>query len=103
MHVPINISFRLSLLPPVEVSDCFVLDFKSNLPNDKLGEQCGYCVLENCIDASSIFPPPAWSEISASSFRTTNVKASYSNFNAPFYSVHPNIFVLASALQKNTD
>jgi hypothetical protein len=27
--------FRLSLLPPAEVSDCFALDFVSNLPNDK--------------------------------------------------------------------
>jgi len=27
--------FGLSLLPPTNVTDCFVLDFISNLPNDK--------------------------------------------------------------------
>ena len=48
----------LSLLPRAEVSDCFVLKFLSNLPNDKRVEQfCGY-LLENYIDADSNFPPP---------------------------------------------
>ena len=35
--------FGLSLLPPAEICDCFVLEFLSNLPNDKRVEQfCGY-------------------------------------------------------------
>jgi hypothetical protein len=29
----------LSLLPPAEVCDCFVMEFLSNLPNDKRVEQ----------------------------------------------------------------
>ena len=48
--------FGLSLLPPAEVSDCFALDFISNLPNDKRMEQfCDY-LLENYSDADSTFP-----------------------------------------------
>jgi hypothetical protein len=31
--------FRLSLLPPAEVCDCFALEFLSNLPNDKREEE----------------------------------------------------------------
>ena len=48
--------FGLSLLPPVEVCDCFALEFLSNLPNGKRLEQfCDY-LLENYIDADSTFP-----------------------------------------------
>jgi len=47
----------LSLLPLAEVSDCFALEFLSNLPNDKRVEQfCDY-LLENYIDADSTFGP----------------------------------------------
>jgi len=94
--------FGLSLLPPAEVSDCFPLDFITNLPNDKrVVEFCDY-LLENYIDADSTFPPPVWSECSASSLRTINACESFhAHFNALFYSAYPNIFVLVSALQKN--
>jgi len=45
--------FRLSILPPAESSDCFKVDFLSNLPKDKREEQfCDY-LLENNIDADS--------------------------------------------------
>jgi hypothetical protein len=93
--------FGLSLLPLAEVSDCFAFDFISNLPDDKRVEQfCDY-LLENYIDADSTFPPPVWSECSASSFRTTKESESFhARFNVLFYSAHPNIFVLVSALQK---
>ena len=64
--------FGLSLLPSAEVSDCFALEFLSNLPNDKRVEQfCDY-LLENYIDADSTFPPPVWSECTASPLRTIN-------------------------------
>jgi hypothetical protein len=93
--------FGLSLLPPAEVSDCFAFDFISNLPDDKRVKQfCNY-LLENYIDADSTFPPPVWSECSASSYRTTNACESFlAHFNALFYSAHLNIFVLVSELQK---
>ena len=93
--------FGLSLLPPAEVCDCFALEFVSNLPNDKRVEQfCDY-LRENYIDADSTFPPSVWSECSASSLRTINVCESFhANINALFYSAHPNIFVLLSALPK---
>ena len=69
--------FGLSLLPPAEVSDCFALDFISNLPNDKwLEEFCDY-LLENYIDTDSNFPPPIRSEYSASSLRTINTCESF--------------------------
>ena len=91
----------LSLLPPAEVSDCFALDFISNIPNDKrMAEFCDY-LLENYIDADSTFPPPVCSESSASSLRTVNACESlHAHFNAIFYSALPNIFVLVSAFQK---
>ena len=92
--------FGLSLLPPAEVSDCFALDFISNLLHDKRVEQFCDRLLENYIDADSTFPPPVWSECSAS-LRTINACESFhAHFNALFYSAHPNIFVLISALEK---
>ena len=48
--------FRLLLLPPAEVCDCFTLEFLSGLPNGKRVEQfCDY-LLENYIDAITTFP-----------------------------------------------
>ena len=93
--------FGLSLLPPAEVSDCFALGIISNLSNDKRVEQfCDY-LIENCIDAASTFPPPVWSECSASSLRTISVCESFhANVSALIYSSHPNIFVLLSAQPK---
>jgi len=93
--------FRLPLLPPAEVSDCFALDFISKLPNDKRVEQFFNYLLENCIDADSNFPPPVWSECSASSLRTINAcDLFHAHCNELFCSAHSNIFVLVSALQK---
>ena len=94
--------FGLSLLPSAEVSDLFALDFTSNYPNGKRVEEFWDYLLENCIDADFTLPPPVWSECSASSsLRTINARESFrDHFNALFYSVHPNIFVLISALQK---
>ena len=85
----------------LEVCDCFALEFLSNLPNDKWVEQfCDY-LLENCIDAGSTFPLPAWSECTASSLRTIKAcELFHAHFDALFYIVHHNIFVLVSALQK---
>jgi hypothetical protein len=58
-------------------------------------------MLENYIDADTTFPPPVWSECTASSLRTTNAcELFHAHFNALFYSAHHNIFVLVSALQK---
>ena len=59
---------------------------------------------ENCIDADSTFPPPFWSECSALSLRTINVRESiHAGISVLFYSARPKIFVLVSALQKNTE
>jgi len=96
--------FGLSLLPPAEVCDCFALEFVSNLSNDKRVEQFCNDLLENCIDADSIFPPPVWSECTASSVRPINAcELFHAHFNALFYSAHHKLFVLVSALQKNTE
>ena len=93
--------FRLSLLPTAEFCDRFALEFLSTLPNDKRVEQfCDY-LLENYIDADSTFPPPVWSECSASSLRTITVCESFhADINALFYSAYSSIFVLLSALPK---
>jgi len=93
---------RLSGKSVLEACDCFALEILSNLPNDKRVEQfCDY-LLENCIDADSNFPLPVWSECTASSLRTIKACESFhSNFNALFYSAHPNIFVLVRGLFQN--
>jgi hypothetical protein len=58
-------------------------------------------MLENYIDADFTFPPPVWSECTASSLRTINAcELFHAHFNALFYSAHHNIFVLVCALQK---
>ena len=93
--------FGLSLLPSAEVCDCYALEFVFNLPNDRRLEQFWDYLLEYYIDADSTFPPPVWSECTASSLRTTNAcELVHAHFNALFYSAHHNIFVLVLALQK---
>ena len=64
--------FGLSPLQPAEVCDCSALEFLSNLPNDKRVEEFWDYLLENYIDEDSTFPPPVWSECTASSLGTTN-------------------------------
>jgi len=93
--------FGLSLLPPAEVCDCLALELLSNLSNDKRVEQfCSY-LLENYIDEDSTFPPPVWSECTASSLRAINAcQLFYAHFNALFYSAQHKMFVLVSALKK---
>jgi len=93
--------FELSLWPPAVVGDCFALEFLSKLWNDKRVEQfCSY-LLENYIDADSIFLPPVLSECTASSLRTINAcQLFYAHFNALFHSAQHKMFVLVSALQK---
>jgi len=91
--------FGLSLPPPADVCDYFALEFLSNLPNDKRVEQFSDYLLENYIDADSTFPPPVWSECTASSLRTIKAcELFHAHFNITFYSAHLNIFVLVSAL-----
>jgi hypothetical protein len=89
--------FGLSLLLPAEVCDCFALEFLSNLPNDERVEQfCNY-LLENYIDADCTFPPPVWSECTASSLTPIDAcELLQAHFNAPFYSAHHKIVVLVS-------
>jgi len=93
--------FELPLLPQAELCDCFALGFLSNLPKDKRVEQfCDY-LLENYIDADYNFPPPVWSECTASSFETINACELFqAHFNALIRSTHQKMFVLISALQK---
>jgi len=93
--------FGLSLLPQAEVCDCFALEFLFNLPNDKRVEQlCDY-LLENYIGADSTFPPPVWSEYTASSLRTINAcELFHAHSKALFYSAHHKIYFLVYALQK---
>jgi hypothetical protein len=58
--------FGLSLLPLAEVCECFALEILSYPPNDKRVEPFCNHLLENYIGADSTFPPPVWSECTAS-------------------------------------
>ena len=96
--------FGLSLLPPAEVYECFALEFLTNIPKDKQVEQfCNY-LLENYIDADSNFPPPVWSECTASSLRTIDAcELFHAHFNSLLYSAHHKMFVIVYTLQKIQD
>jgi len=67
----------------------FCFEIFINLPNDKRVEQfCDY-LLENYVVTDSTFPPPVWSECSASSLRTINAcELFHAHFNALLYSAH---------------
>jgi hypothetical protein len=69
-----------------------------------IGKFCTY-LLEIYIDADSKFPPPVWSECSASSLRAiTSCELFHSHINTLFYSAHPNNFVVVPEIQnKNTE
>jgi hypothetical protein len=78
--------FGLSLLPPAEVSDCFALNFISNLASGMVLR----LPAENYIDAGSTFLPPVRFEYSASSLRAINACESFqAHFNAMVYIAHP--------------
>jgi hypothetical protein len=92
--------FGLSLLPQAEVGDCLRLTLYPVYRTTCGWKFCGF-LLQNYIYVDSTFPPLVWSECSAPSFQATNAYESFHvHFNALFYSVHPNIFVLASELQQ---
>jgi len=93
--------FGLSLLPPAEVCDSSAFEFLSNLTNDKRVEEFWDYLLENYIDGDSIFPPPVWSECTASSLGTINAcQLFHAHFYTLFYSANHKIFVIVSELQK---
>jgi len=93
--------FGLTVLPPVEACDCLALEFLSNFSKDERVEQVCSHLLGNYIDADSTFPPPVWSECTASSLRTINAcELFHAHFNMLFCSAHHKIFVPVSALQK---
>jgi len=90
--------FRLSSLPPAEVSACFVFDFIPILRNDRRVEQlCDYFP-EHYFCAGSRFPPPVCSERSTSTFSSTNAcEPFHTHFKAPVDSALPNVFVQKTA------
>jgi hypothetical protein len=93
--------FGLSPLAPAENGDCFASDFIFHIPKDWRVEQFCDCLPEHNIDANSTFPRSIWFECSASSFWATNAcESPHARFNALFYSAHPSVLVLVSALQQ---
>jgi DNA-dependent RNA polymerase auxiliary subunit epsilon len=93
--------FRLLLLPPVEVSECFASDFIPSLPNNRRIEQfCDYFP-EHYINAGSNFPLPLWSECSTSPFSSINVRELFrTHFKAQVDRARPNVFVQETAQEK---
>jgi len=77
--------FVLSFLLTAEFCDCFALECLSNLLKYKWVEHfCDY-LLENYIDTDSSFPPPVWSDCTASSVRTINARELlHAHFNSLF-------------------
>jgi len=64
--------FGLPFLHPEEVGDCFTEDLMSiQLNDDRIRKFTDY-VFDNYIDEQSRFPPKNWSELNASTIRTTN-------------------------------
>ena len=61
--------FVLSLLDPEEISECFVFDFCSIMPNnDKLIKFSDYMV-DTYVGENALFPPEIWAAKVASSER----------------------------------
>lgn len=95
--------FGLSFLKPVDVEEFFFANFVVVAPSEppSILQLLEY-LHEWYIKSDATFPPTMWAEMSASMSRTTNACESFhANFNANFYSPHPNIFSFLDVL-KNT-
>lgn len=98
----LRMTFALTFLNPVEVSDCFVFDLLSIAPPDdeKIQMYCDY-LIDNYISEESLFPPTVWAQNSAELTRTTNTCESFHrHFNDSFYKSHPNIFIFVDKLKE---
>ncbi|KAE9525826.1 hypothetical protein AGLY_014052, partial [Aphis glycines] len=94
-------TFGLTFLDPQEVSESFIEDFMSTIPEGS--EYCKYAdyLTDNYILENSMFPPSA--RISKT---TNNCESFHAHFNELFYKSHPHIYIflkiLISNVQNNT-
>ncbi|KAL4126366.1 hypothetical protein QTP88_010588 [Uroleucon formosanum] len=94
-------TFGLTFLSPQEVSQCFIEDFMSIIPNDRRVSQYADYLTDTYISENSIFPPVIWAESSSSLSRTTNKCESFhSHFKENFYKEKPNIFMWLNIIKQ---
>ncbi|KAF6198716.1 hypothetical protein GE061_008468 [Apolygus lucorum] len=93
----LKLFFGLPLLPPAAVGDAFCeLVIRAYTP---ACHDFAEYVLANYIDADSQFPPPMWAGEPTDEPRTTNGPESFHrHFNSQFYTAHPNVHCVLSAL-----
>ncbi|KAE9543797.1 hypothetical protein AGLY_002027, partial [Aphis glycines] len=85
-------TFGLMYLNPEDVSDCFVFDLISDMPDNHQYTQYTDYLLETYIHENSKFPPKIWACMTESLCLTTNnCESFHSHFNQQFYKSHPNI------------
>jgi len=95
-------TFGLMYLNPEDVSDCFVFDLMSDMPDNHKYSQYTDYLLETYIHENSKFPPKIWACMTESLSQTTNNCGSFhSYFNQQFYKSHPNISIFLKILVEN--
>jgi len=95
-------TFGLTFLYPQEVSDSFVDDFMSLIPEESAYYKYADYLTDNYISENSVFPPTLWSNFSASKSRTTNnCESFHAHFNEQFYKSHPHINTFLKILISN--
>ncbi|XP_050546057.1 uncharacterized protein LOC126908189, partial [Daktulosphaira vitifoliae] len=82
-------TFGLTFLNPEDVSDCFVDDFMTSIPEGTTFIQYADYLIDNYISEESKYPPKIWALIDPSLARTTNnCETFHSHFNDQFYKAH---------------
>jgi len=90
----------LPFISPNEVSNCFIEDFMSSIPNDIRFQKYADYLVDTSICEEAKFPPMIWGADIASLALTTNACESYhSSFNSEFYLPHPTIYHFLDVLK----
>ncbi|XP_025198937.1 uncharacterized protein LOC112597199 [Melanaphis sacchari] len=96
----LNHTFGLPFISPNEVSNCFIEDFMSSIPNDIRFQKYADYLVDTYICEEAKFPPIIWAANIASLSLTTNACESYhSRFNSEFYHPHPTIYHFLDVLK----
>ncbi|XP_050546551.1 uncharacterized protein LOC126908469 [Daktulosphaira vitifoliae] len=95
-------TFGLTFLNPEDVSDCFVDDFMTLIPEGTAFIQYADYLIDNYISEESKYPPKIWALMDPSLARTTNnCESFHSHFNDQFYKAHPSINIFLKILIEN--
>ncbi|XP_050540275.1 uncharacterized protein LOC126904914 [Daktulosphaira vitifoliae] len=84
------------------VSDCFVDDFMTSIPEGTAFIEYADYLIDNYISEESKYPPKIWTLMDPLLARITNNRESFhSYFNEQFYKAHPSINIFLKLLIEN--